>query len=278
MMPLLNTTNTLQRAERKAKYIAKGGEKSKANAQIKACEEGAKKKAAKSKIIVENMVEWNSPFYDFGPVFSSKKGDQAVITSSRQASTGQRTDLITGESFMDLYFTDKDKKGKWSTPQQVSGSVNTVNNEGAAAFDKGYGNLYFTSCVFESEKLLYACDIMVSKKQGNNFGEPQNLNLIDRNENDTSVVGHPALTPDNNYLYFASDMPGGKGGKDIWYVSYDKKSGNWGKPTNLSAINTKGDDMFPYFDETGNLYFASDGRGGLGGLDIFKADRYFQSR
>jgi peptidoglycan-associated lipoprotein len=255
------------------KYTERGGEKSKAAAQIKAAEDGAKKKAAKSKVIVENMVEWNTPFYEFGPIFADKKGEQAIITSSRQASSGQRTDLITGESFMDLFFSDKDKKGKWSTPQQLGGGINTIHNEGAAAFDKGFKNMYYTSCVYESERLLFACDIMMAKKQGNNYTSPINLNLIDRNENDTSVVGHPALTPDDAYLFFASDMPGGKGGKDIWYVSYDKKSGNWGKPTNLAAINTKGDDMFPYFDDNGNLYFSSDGRGGLGGLDIFKAEK-----
>ena len=255
------------------KYTAKGGEKSKTAAKVKACEDGAKKKAAKSKIIIENMVEWNTPFYDFGPVFSSKKGDQVVITSSRQAASGQRTDLITGESFMDLFTSDKDKKGKWSTPQPLAGAVNTINNEGAPTFDKGFKNLYYTSCVYESEKLLYACDILVSKKQGNNFSEPTNLNLIDRNANDTSVVGQPAMTPDEKYLFFVSDMPGGKGGKDLWYVAYDKKADSWGKPTNLAGLNTKGDEMFPSFDEKGNLYFASNGHGGMGGLDIFKAEK-----
>jgi len=255
------------------KYTSKGGEKSKTSARITACEEGAKKKAAKAKIIVENVVEWNSPFFDFGPVFSDKKNAQVVITSSRQAASGQRSDLITGESYMDLFVSDQDKKGKWSTPQPIGGNVNTIHNEGAPAFDKGFSDLYYTSCIIENENLRFACDILRAKKQGNGYSNPENLNLIDRNENDTSVVGQPALTPDNNYLFFASDMPGGKGGKDLWYVTYDKKSGSWNKPTNLSAINTKGDDMFPYFDEKGNLYYASNGRGGMGGLDIFKAEK-----
>lgn len=255
------------------KYIAKGGEKSKANAQIASCKTGAEKKTAKTRIIVENMVEWNSPAFDFGPVLANKKGNQVVITSSRQSASGSRTDLITGESFMDLFVSDQDKKGKWSTPIPMEGTVNTINNEGAPAFNSKYNELYYTSCVYESQKLLYACDIMVAKKQGNSYGNAESLNLIDRNDNDTSVVGHPALTPDNNYLFFVSDMPGGKGGKDIWYVTYDKKSKGWGAPVNLSAINTKGDDLFPFFDSKGNLYFSSDGRGGLGGLDIFKAEK-----
>lgn len=255
------------------KYSGKGGEKSKAAARIGACEDGARKKASKSKIMIENMVEWNTPYFDFGPVFSDKKGSQVVITSSRQAATGQRSDLITGESFMDLFVSEQDKKGKWSTPQSIGGNVNTIHNEGAPAFDKGYSDLYFTSCITENENLRFACDILRAKKQGSGYSNPENLNLIDRNENDTSVVGHPALTPDNNYLFFSSDMPGGKGGKDIWYVALDKKSNVVGKPINLSAINTKGDDLFPYFDEKGNLYFSSNGRGGFGGLEIFKAEK-----
>lgn len=259
--------------EQYGKYTSRGGEKSKTANRIMACQDGAKSKAAKPKIVVENMVEWNSPFYDFGPVFGDKKGSVAIITSSRQAASGSRTDLITGESFMDLFYSEKDKKGKWSVPQPIGGSVNTINNEGSPTFDKGFKNLYYTSCVFESTKLLYACDIMVARKQGNDYTAPENLNLIDRNLNDTSVVGQPAMTPDDNHLFFVSDMPGGKGGKDIWYVSYDKKSKSWGSPVNFAAINTSGDEMFPYFDDAGNLYFSSNGRGGLGGLDIFKAEK-----
>ncbi|NOT74998.1 MAG: OmpA family protein [Cyclobacteriaceae bacterium] len=81
--------------------------------------------------------------------------------------------------------------------------------------------------------------------------------------------GHPALTPDNKQLYFVSNRPGGKGGTDIYVVAFNK--GRWSKPVNVEEVNTSGDEMFPFIDEAGNLYFSSDGRPGLGGLDIFKA-------
>jgi outer membrane protein OmpA-like peptidoglycan-associated protein len=87
------------------------------------------------------------------------------------------------------------------------------------------------------------------------------------NSNEFSC-GHPALSPDDNKLYFVSDMPGGFGGTDIYVVEFRK--GNWSSPINLGReINTEGNEMFPFIDEKGNMYFSSDGHEGLGGLDIF---------
>jgi len=254
------------------KYIAKGGEKSKANASIASCKTAAEKKAAKTKLIVENMAELNSPFFDYALNFSSKKGDQIIFSSSRQAATGSGADPITGESFVDLFFADQDKKGKWSAPQLVAGDVNTVSNEGAGTFNKDYSEFYYTQCRVDG-KDRFGCDILRAKKGANSYTDVKNLNILDRNENDTSVVGHPAISPDEKFLIFASDMTGGKGGKDLWYITYDKKNDSWGKPSNLSALNSKGDDMFPYVSEDGTLYYSSDGQGGLGGLDIFKAEK-----
>lgn len=82
-------------------------------------------------------------------------------------------------------------------------------------------------------------------------------------------VGHPALRSDDKGLYFVSDMPGGLGGTDIYFVSYD--NGAWGTPVNVAGINTTGDELFPYSDANGDLYFSSNGIPGLGGLDIFHA-------
>ncbi|MBT1706395.1 OmpA family protein [Fulvivirgaceae bacterium PWU20] len=84
---------------------------------------------------------------------------------------------------------------------------------------------------------------------------------------DKYSVGHPALSPDNKILYFASDMPGGKGGSDIWYCVL--KDNGWSKPVNLTAVNTEGQEVFPFIDQQGDIYFASNGWAGLGGLDIF---------
>lgn len=255
------------------KYSAKGGEKSKANAKIKSAQDAAAKKAGKTKVVVENLVELNSPFFDYSLNYSAKKGEQIVFSSSRQASAGAYQDPITGDSFMDIFFSEQDKKGKWSTPQPIAGEVNTASNEGTATFNKDYTEMYFTQCRYESDKAWFACDIMRATKQGDKYSQVSNMNIIDRGANDTSVVGHPCLSGDGKYLLFASDMPGGKGGKDLWYITYDKANSVWTKPVNMGAINSNGDDMFPYLADDGTLFFASDGHNGLGGLDIFKAPK-----
>ena len=87
---------------------------------------------------------------------------------------------------------------------------------------------------------------------------------------DNYSTGHPALSPDDKRLYFASDRPGGFGGTDIYVSKW--VDGQWSEPTNLGKeINTKGNEMFPSVDEEGHLYIASDGQPGLGGLDMFHA-------
>lgn len=254
------------------KYMEKGGEKSKAKSRIQSCEEASKLKIGKPKVIVENLAELNTPSFDYSLVYSSKKGDEFVFSSSRKESMGTETDPKTGEDFMDLFVAERDKKGKWGTPTPLNNTVNTPSHEGVACFNSKFDVMFYTYCKYDN-KFRFACDIMQAKRSGKGFGDPTNLNLIDRTVDDSSRVGHPWLTPDEKFLLFSSDMPGGKGGKDIWYVTYDKKNDTFGKPVNLAAVNSAGDDMFPYVAADGTLYFASNGRGGLGGLDIFKAEK-----
>ncbi|MFN0030745.1 MAG: OmpA family protein [Flavobacteriales bacterium] len=256
------------------KYTAKGGNKEKANARIAACKDVAEKKMGKQKFIVENMAELNTPFFDFCLRYSAKKGEQMMFTSSRQAAQGNAVAPITGESCEDIFFVDVDKKKKMSSPQPVAGQVNTGKNEGGVCFSKDYSEMYFLMANCDPN-LPGPCDIYRSKKASSGWEEAKSINLIDRNADDTSSVGHPYLTPDNKYMLFVSDMPGGKGGADLWYATFDKKSDTWTKPTNMGAINTKGNEYFPYISEKdGSLYFSSDGHtGGLGGLDIYRAEK-----
>jgi peptidoglycan-associated lipoprotein len=255
------------------KYTAKGGEKSKANDRIKACQMASEKKASlRSKITVENLAELNSPSFDYCLVYSSKKGDEFIFSSSRKEATGSGLYDKTGDDFMDLFVAERDKKKKWGTPTPLNNTVNTPSHEGVSSFNKDFDEMYYTYCKYDNDE-RFACDILMAKRSGSGFADPVNLNLIDRTADDSSKVGHPFITNDGKYLLFASDMPGGKGGKDIWYVTYDKKNESWSKPTNLSAVNSNGDDVFPYVAADGTLYFASNGRGGFGGLDIFKADK-----
>lgn len=89
---------------------------------------------------------------------------------------------------------------------------------------------------------------------------------------DSLTVGHPCVSEDGRFLIFTSDLPGGFGGRDLWSTTYDRKSDSWTTPVNLGPeINTPGDDMFPTLAKNGDLFYATDGKPGIGGLDIFRA-------
>ena len=107
---------------------------------------------------------------------------------------------------------------------------------------------------------------------GNKYGPSEVVELINRDENDSSQVGHPCFTIDNDYLMFVSDMPGGFGGKDLWYVAYDDKEDTFGEPVNMGPnVNSAGDEMFPAMRYDGALYYSSTTLGKMGGLDIVRA-------
>jgi outer membrane protein OmpA-like peptidoglycan-associated protein len=167
-----------------------------------------------------------------------------------------------------------------TTPQEVpqsrieefSRTLNTKYHEGPLTFFKDGKKVVFTRNNYnkgrarvskDGTNLLKLYSATLTKQT---WGDVKELPF---NSNEYSC-GHPALTPDNTKMYFVSDMPGGFGGTDVYVVTYS--NGNWGHPINLGReINTEGNEMFPFVDENNNLYFASDGHEGLGGLDIFFA-------
>ncbi|MDA0303932.1 MAG: OmpA family protein [Bacteroidetes bacterium] len=253
-------------------YQENGGDQSVAEQKIVAADNDALAlDEPPSRYRVENLLLLNSDAYDYGAGFSSDKGDQVVFASSRESSTGSGEDPITGESFMDLFQSEQDKKGRWSTPEPLNNTINTASNEGTVTFDKKYKKVYFTRCISDDEN-SFACDVYRADVMGNRYGPAEVVELIDRDANDSSQVGHPAFTVDNDFLMFVSDMPGGFGGKDLWYVSYDSKEDAFGSPVNFGPnVNTAGDEMFPNMRYDGALVYSSTGNGGMGGLDVFQA-------
>ena len=224
-----------------------------------------------SRYIVDNLLRLNSSSFDYGVGFASKKSDEIVFSSSRESATGSGEDPITGERYMDLFSASQDKKGNWSTPEPLNSTINTDYNEGTVTFDKKYRQLYFTRCISDEDN-SYACDIYRSSLMGNKYGPSEVVELINRDENDSSQVGHPCFTVDNSYLMFVSDMPGGFGGKDLWYVAYDDKEDTFGEPVNMGPnVNSAGDEMFPAMRYDGALYYSSTTLGKMGELDIVRA-------
>lgn len=245
-----------------------------ADASIAECTQAQQWQDSPTRYSVDPEVLLNTPQYDFTPAFADKKNEMVVYTSTRPGATGVETDQIIGESFSDLFTSSRDRLGKWSEPVKLPITINTAGNEGAPIFNEKRSVMYFTRCPMEKKK-VYGCDIWMSKKVGNNYSEPVILPLRP-DKNDTITIGHPALSKNEDFLIFASDMkwPGHKGGKDLYMVKLDKDGKPVGAPTNLGAdINTSRDDLFPFLRDDGSLYFASNGRASMGGLDIYRAEK-----
>ena len=209
----------------------------------------------------------NSTNADFGAAIYQ---DGIVFTSSRKHTEMiERTHAWTNQPFLDLYYA-RGKENSFRDPEMFANNLQTKYNDGPICFSKSGEEIYFTRNNIEGNKVLKSSNKVVglkifkAKKNGNDWS---NIEPFQYNSNEYKC-GHPALSADGTKLYFSSDMPGGKGGMDL-YVCIKAGSG-WAKPTNLGdEINTKGNEVFPTLTEDGTLYFASDGHAGIGGLDIF---------
>lgn len=238
-------------------------------AGVESCKRNKDFIAEKTRHIIENQSALNSKQFDMAPMFGDRKTTKMYYGSSRDGGIGTDKDPRTGEPYMDLWVSEFDKKQNWTEPYLVKGEgINTEDNEGTVCFDARYKTMFFTRCP-NLKKQNLGCDIWMSEAKGKDeWKEPVKLPL---KNHDSISVGHPC-TEDGKYLIFASDLPGGFGGKDLWYTTYDKKSDSWSTPVNMGAeINTKGNELFPTFAINGDLIYASDGMPGLGGLDIFRA-------
>ncbi|MGY6562746.1 MAG: OmpA family protein [Luteibaculaceae bacterium] len=254
------------------KYLDAEPNDKKARKALEACELAQSWMDKPTRYVVQPEVMLNSRSYDFSPVFTDAKQNELIFVSGREGSTGSKTDPRSGSNFMDLYSAERDRKGKWSEPQLLGETINTEHNEGPVSLDLRGKTLYFTRCITDKKKMR-GCDIFVASKSGKDWGEPEALKLKPEGA-DSLVVAHPSLSSDGQRLFFAANLPGGKGGTDIWYVDYNRKDKKWGTPVNLgNEVNTPGNEQFPFIHSNGNLYFSSDFHPGLGGLDIFVATK-----
>jgi len=214
---------------------------------------------------VTEIITLNSGDADFNPVIY--QGDQLIFTSSRDASTGENNDSWTGDKYYDLYVATIKDVNSFSAPELFKGPFNSAYNDGTLAFNKDYSEVYFTRCGTDDRKVDDYCGIYVSNYlPDGGWSEPVALPFFD----DTMNIGTPCLSPDGNTLFFAATNPDGYGGADI-YMSRRTESG-WDAAYNAGqVINTNGNEVFPYFDSDGVMYFSSDKHPGLGGLDIFSA-------
>ena len=247
--------------------------------------------------INSRQADFSPMYYKNGLVFVSARDESGVV---------KRVFSWNQTPFLDLYFhpdtnqlhvpnqaTDRtssailgsgsNAKGaalETTTENQVltkaeifSRTLNTKYHEGPMTFTKDQNFIVFTRNNSSKGKAGKSSDGIKKLKlysAVNKGGKWVDITDLPFNSNEYSV-GHPAFAPDDKKMYFVSDMPGGYGGTDIYVIEYN--NGQWGTPVNMGKeINTEGNEMFPFADESGNLYFSSDGHEGLGGLDVFFAE------
>lgn len=210
----------------------------------------------------------NTDAEDFG---TSYYKNQVVFTSSRTKSGMiKRNYNWTGQPFWDLYVSDVDS-GQLSKPQKFNKKTNRRFHDGPASFGSNGTVMAFSRNNYSDHTNDKVVEIQIwfCVNENSFWSQPSPFAF----NNSEYSVGQPCLSNDGNTMYFTSDMPGGYGGADI-YKTTKNNAGEWGKPENLgSDINSESDEMFPFFQENNQvLFFASNGRFGLGGLDIFIAE------
>ena len=223
-----------------------------------------KAEADYSGYMVKKQDFFNSRRAEYSPALAGDDSDQLYFSSTRNQANGDEVSGITGMKNADIFFSQKDDKGKWSKPEPIESELNSDNDEGACTFSADFKTMYLTICKTDPTYPRYA-QIATSQRSDASWGKATELNI---SRDTLSTFAHPAPSPDGRWLYFVSDMPGGLGGYDIWRAEILGNSvvsiENVGSP-----INTPGDEMFPTFRPNGDFYFSSNGHPGFGGLDIY---------
>ncbi|MCM1036943.1 MAG: OmpA family protein [Bacteroides sp.] len=222
-------------------------------------------KDGKTRYVVRKADLLNSSRADFAPMYIPGAYDRLYFTTTREKVNGPRSE-ITGTKKGDIWFTAKDEKGNWQRPEPVEGELNTDMDEGVCTFSPDGSTMYLSRARREPNSHT-TVEIYTSQRSDAKWSAPQKYEIT----GDTlSAVGHPAVSPDGQWLYFSSNMPGGSGGYDLWRVNIQQRIGSL---ENLGEwINTPGDEQFPYVRSDSVIYFASNGHPGYGGLDIFRAE------
>ncbi len=233
---------------------------------LKAAKLAPQWKEAGSQYTVKKETMFNSRRADYSPMLAGDNFDQLFFSSTRNQVQGDELSGITGTKNADIMVSVKDENGKWTRPEVIDSELNSDNDEGACCFSPDGKTMYLTQCTTDATSPRYAT-IVSSNRSDASWSKPSAVIIT---KDTLSTYAHPAVSPDGEWLYFVSDMPGGLGGYDIWRMQL-LKNGN-GPVENLGApVNTEGDEMFPTFRPNGDLYFSSDGHPGMGGLDIFIA-------
>lgn len=218
-------------------------------------------KANPLKFKIENVGTLNTDQSDYSPFYANGK---IVFTSTRKEAQGSEIFEWTGQKYSDL-FESTFSGNSYGKPIALK-TLNSNYNEGVAWMDSTASTVYFTQCNGQ-DGMGINCKIYTSYFQNGAWIEPKPLPI----NSDSFSCGHPAFTADGKKMYFSSDMPGGFGKKDLWFMNYDFIKNAWGAAINLGAgVNSSDDDMFPFIGDDEVIYYSSKGKIGMGGFDLFK--------
>ena len=215
----------------------------------------------------------NTESSDFGPSFY---GNNLVFASPSKSLENEKMNEWNGQPFLDLFSAEIDEEGNLSNVTSFGSEINTRFHESSAVFTKDGNTMYFTRNNFingkrgrdkDKQRTIRLKIYKATKGVGNNKW----TDVVELPFNgDNYSVAYPALSIDEKKLYFSSDMPGTRGMSDLWVVTI-LNNNNYSQPENLGAkINTEARDAFPFVSANNTMYFSSDGRGGIGGLDVYK--------
>jgi outer membrane protein OmpA-like peptidoglycan-associated protein len=221
--------------------------------------------SAKPEFEVRNL-KMNTKQQDFAPVIYGEK--VVYATSRNRAGFNKRTWVGNQLGYLNLYVSVIDGNKEIKKGKPFNKKMNKKFHDGPVSFSADGTLMAITRNNYENKSSdgTRNLQIFVSEFVKNRWAEPVAFPY----NNAEYSVGQATLTPDGRYMYFVSDMPGGKGGTDIYKIER-RKDGTWGQLINLESINTEGNEMFPGYHTDGLLFFSSDGHPGLGGLDVFVA-------
>jgi outer membrane protein OmpA-like peptidoglycan-associated protein len=207
---------------------------------------------------------------NFSPAFY--RSGIVFVTDGSQSGSNPRLSNVNRQRYFDLFYAKKTEKGHWLEPEPLRGPINGPYNEGPAAFTYDFNTIFFTRNYYQGITLhrnrQNYSNLRIFK--GSFIGGEWIITSDLPFNNPEYSTAHPTLTTNGLMLYFASDMPWGYGGMDIYISRFTE--GNWSVPRNLgNRINTNGNELFPFIHNDTILFFASDGHPGLGSLDIFQS-------
>lgn len=235
---------------------------------IRSCEVSDKWMKSPTRYRIENLRKINSRKGDFAATYGNALGTEVVFTSGRERDGFSKISKVTGQYYTSIFEVYQNRANEWEEVKPLNDTINSKFDDGSPSFSSDFTSMYFTRCR-TVKKVYLGCQIYEGKRRPGEYFSSLEIVPITY---DSLSVGQPSISKDGKTLYFASDMPGGIGGRDIWKVERETSNGTFGEPINMGPeINTIGNELYPNIRDNGMLYFASDYHPGMGGMDIFRA-------